>query len=313
MTAERQVGVVFIHGFKSSPSVWNPFLRLIAQDPKLAFAKPLAFGYSTGLWSFSALRNMPTFDTVADSLKEFLVSEGERYSRLMLVTHSQGGLVAQRYLSRMLTEGKGKDLQRIRGVVMFACPNSGSQLGLSIRRWFLRSNPQEQQLRPFSEQITDTHRTILADIVGAKEVTARTCPIPFHVYTGETDGVVSRASAQSVFREAAVLPGDHFTIVRPDSHSHRTYVSLKRHILLAATDTSSPPANSSGETEGFTSGQVPDAVIRAAEAEKRAIILRAMGEAKAAAIRAEGDANAWRTRKEAYDALKDPEDFHRDA
>lgn len=78
-------------------------------------------------------------------------------------------------------------------------------------------------------------------------------------------------------------------------------------------------ANKPETTEGddgadaLSSDRVNNTALPSAEEEKQAIILRAMGEAKAAVIRAEGDAAAWRTRKEAYDALKDPEDFHRDA
>lgn len=238
---ERQLGVVLIHGIKSAPSMWDPLRNLLTDDVDLGFVETLPFGYDTGLVRLDPREAIPSFDTVADSLKEFLDTEAAGYTRLMLVSHSQGGLIVQRYLTRMLTEGRGTDLARIRRVVLLACPNNGSQIGLQLRRSLLRRNPQEQQLRPLNEQINDTQRTVLRDIINAVSVTSRTCPIAFSVFAGESDNIVPRASAQSVFPDAAALPGNHSTIARPDSHKHRTYTSLRR-LILASAD-SDPPGH----------------------------------------------------------------------
>jgi pimeloyl-ACP methyl ester carboxylesterase len=241
-----RLGVVFVHGFNSSAEMWEPFASLIDQDEDLDFVRPLPFSYDTRLWQPSPLRGVPEFDTVADSLKEFLDTEAGGFDRLMLVCHSQGGLIVQRCLARMLVEGRGKDLARIRRVVLFACPNNGSQFALALRRSVLRRNPQERQLRPLDQQITDTQRTVLRDIVNAREVTARTCPIPFSVYAGETDNIVTPASARSVFPNAAVLPGDHSGIARPASRAHRSYSTLRR-LIFTATETD--PSDTSVATQ----------------------------------------------------------------
>ena len=100
----------------------------------MAFVAALPFGYATSLVSPNPLRRIPTFDTVADSLKEFLETEAEGFRRLVLVGHGQGGLVVQRYLARMLGAGRGRELAQIRRIVLFACPNSGSGIGLNLRR-----------------------------------------------------------------------------------------------------------------------------------------------------------------------------------
>ncbi|MGP3737492.1 alpha/beta fold hydrolase (plasmid) [Streptomyces sp. GDS52] len=241
MGQDDGLGLIFVHGFKSSPAMWDDFANLLAADTGLADVTQMRFQYATRLVEPGPLRRIPTFDTVADSLKEFVSTEAEGIPRLVLVAHSQGGLVVQRFLVRMLAEGRGRQLERIRRVVLFACPNNGSQLGLALRRWTLRSNPQERQLRPLDEQITDTQRAVLRDIVNATKTTERTCPIPFSVYAGETDNVVTPASARSVFPDAGALPGDHFTIVRPDSIRHRSYTTLRR-LLLDAADASPPAA-----------------------------------------------------------------------
>ncbi|MFC7013176.1 alpha/beta fold hydrolase [Streptomyces viridiviolaceus] len=234
-----KLGIVFVHGFRSSPSMWEPFVELIKADAELKFAHPLLFRYATTLRSLHPLRRIPTFDNVADSLREYLDTEGQEYQNLMLVSHSQGGLIVQRFLARMLHEGRGEDLTRIRRIVMFACPNNGSNIGLSLRRRWIPFNPQERQLRPLDEQVTETQRIVINQVVNATQTTGHSCKIPMQVYAGETDNIVTPASARSVFANAAVLPGDHFSIVRPDSLQHRSFTALKRQLTLA--ESNSPP------------------------------------------------------------------------
>lgn len=231
-----QLGVVMIHGINSDPKVWQPLQKLITEDEELDFVKTLPFEYATGLKRLHPLRIFPSIDTIADSLKEYLATEAGEFERLMLVTHSQGGLVAQRYLARMLADGAGRKLARIRRIVMLACPNNGSELLLSLRRNALGlRHPQEKDLRPINDQVTATLRTILRDVVHATAVSDRTCPIDINVYAGESDRVVLAASAQSVFPNAAAIPGDHSTILKTKSAEHRTFTTLRRLILTTPT------------------------------------------------------------------------------
>ncbi|MFF2539705.1 alpha/beta fold hydrolase [Streptomyces cyaneofuscatus] len=260
---QGRLGVVFIHGFNSSAEMWDPLLSRMRPDEALRDVTALPFSYDTRLWQPSPLRQIPSFDTVADSLKEFLVTEAERFDHLMLVCHSQGGLVAQRSLTRMLVEGRGKDMARILRVVLLACPNNGSQLGMTLRRAVLPRNKQEQQLRPLDQQITDTQRTVLRDLVNAREVTERTCPIPFSVYAGETDNVVTPASALGAFPDASVLPGDHSGIVRTE----RCFATLRRLMLSALGSgpaTGQDPA-SADPAAPAVQGPAPTALLTAPE------------------------------------------------
>ncbi|MFD7031159.1 alpha/beta fold hydrolase [Streptomyces sp. NPDC059917] len=248
----RRLGVVLVHGFRSGPRAWDPLRERFAADADLAFAVTLPFAYATGLKRVHPLRVFPGIETAADSLKEYLATEAGDFEELVLVTHSQGGLVAQRMLARMLGDGRGRELARIRAVVMLACPNSGSELLLSLRRGLFGSrHPQESQLRPLNEQVTSTLRTVLRDVVGATAVTERTCPIPFSVYAGESDAVVPPASAQNVFPDAAALPGDHASILRTTTADHRTFTTLRRLVLRAhgspGPAPGAPPAPPPGE------------------------------------------------------------------
>ncbi|MFF3788021.1 FG-GAP-like repeat-containing protein [Streptomyces sp. NPDC001933] len=245
---DSRLGLVMVHGIMSGPKVWEPLRELIAADRGLGFVEPLTFEYATGLLPVSPLRVFPSIDTVADSLKEYLATEAGAFDQLILVTHSQGGLVAQRYLARMLHDGRGGELARIQRLVMLACPSNGSELLLSLRRRALGvRHPQEKDLRPLNDQVSATLRTVVRDVVHATAVTDRTCPIRVSVYAGESDGVVSRASAQSVFPDSSALPGDHSSILKADSPRHRTFTALRRLILATRSEPYVPEPESAAE------------------------------------------------------------------
>ncbi|MDL2082066.1 alpha/beta fold hydrolase [Streptomyces sp. GXMU-J15] len=231
--------VVFVHGFNSRAKVWNRFISLIDEDPELGSVEARAFGYATGLARLRPDRSLPSLSTVADHLKTYL--DATMAGRpLVLVGHSMGGLVIQRYLVRMLAEGRGRELARIRRVVLFACPNAGSEIARGARKLLLGTHPQERQLRTLDEDVRDTHASVLRDIVGAVTVGERNCPIPFSVFAAESDRVVPRASAQGAFPDSGALPGDHFSVVQPRSREHTAYVAL-RHLLREAASGSDPP------------------------------------------------------------------------
>jgi len=74
---------------------------------------------------------------------------------------------------------------------------------------------------------------VINGVVHAKTVAADRCPIPIVAYAAESDNIVTPMSASSVFPNSGVLPGDHFSIIRPDGSKHRTVLALKRELGLA--------------------------------------------------------------------------------
>ncbi len=133
---------------------------------------------------------------------------------------------------------------------MFACPNSGSELFMLIRRsmkgW---RHPQERELRPINEAVNDALRVVLNRVVHATHISSDQCPIPIIAYAGESDNVVTPASAKGVFPRTGIIPGDHFTIVQPDSANHRAYTTLKANLLEALPASSLPTENTASVTE----------------------------------------------------------------
>ena len=241
--------LVLIHGFWSSITTWDPLIKQLRLDPDLADLRMVVFGYeSTKLpgWPFSPSR-IPDYNNIAQSLPASLAVHAPGRTPVIIVTHSQGGLILQRFLAWMLTEGRGRELARIRAIVMLSCPNEGSEYLASIRAVIgFDRHPQASQLAVLGREVGEARRIVLRQVVHANALDDRQCPIPFYVYSGRTDNVVLRQTAQSAFPFAEVLPGDHFSILDPGSPGSLTLPTLKRHILKAAADADSiivsPPA-----------------------------------------------------------------------
>ncbi|MCX4810670.1 alpha/beta fold hydrolase [Streptomyces sp. NBC_01239] len=258
MALDDPVAVVMIHGFLSQPKTWDPFAELISADQNLDFAHVLRFAYSSPLLRPHPLRRIPTYKDVALSLDGYLSDRAGDFKSVVLVSHSQGGLIIQRYLQWMLDEQRGHELQRIRQVVLFACPNTGAEIALSLRRSWLRRNPQQVSLQPFNEDVSAAHRTVINRIVHAREVSSGSCPIPVMAYTGEIDNVVPPAAARSSFPDVSVLPGDHFSIIQPDSPQHRTYLALRGKLIAVRAARPTDRNNTGSDTpraSGITSAR----------------------------------------------------------
>lgn len=235
-----RAAALFIHGLFSSPRTWSPLLDLLEQDQEIAQAYDLIpFQYASPRSTWSIRRSVPDLGLVADSLKTYVDVDCAEYDRLVIVAHSQGGLVVQRFVARLLADGRGPDLVRLRRVVLIACPNTGSEFFLSMRRgarWW--NHPQERDLRPFSSHVTEAQRKVMKGAIYARHVAGDSCPIPFAVYAGESDKIVTPESAQSVFPHVGALPGDHQSVLRANSSSHRTLTAIKADLRAALTESS---------------------------------------------------------------------------
>ncbi len=100
--------IVFIHGLFSTAKVWREVESLVTADSALAEFDVLQYEYTSWRFNFNPRRRIPDFNVLADGLGTFLSVRAADYKRLVLVSHSQGGLIVQRYLSRMLHGGRGE-------------------------------------------------------------------------------------------------------------------------------------------------------------------------------------------------------------
>jgi pimeloyl-ACP methyl ester carboxylesterase len=232
---DKEFAVMFVHGLSSSPETWSSFERLIRADQDLTSLEVIQFGYATGWVRLRPDTRIPDLDTIAGRMRTRFETLEATYRAVVIVSHSMGGLVVQNFLASMLHAGQGKRLRLIRRIVMFACPNAGSDIFRTLRGIMPVRHPQERQLRPLNDQIIGTQRVILDQVVHTTEVSDRTCPIPIRLYAGEEDNVVVRQSAHNVFpmTNTGVVPGNHFTIIQPDSPAHESYQVLKANLKTA--------------------------------------------------------------------------------
>jgi pimeloyl-ACP methyl ester carboxylesterase len=237
--------IVLVHGLYSSPAVWSDLVAILENDAAIAPRVRISrFPYSSPKLRLSPTRRIPNIDDIADSLGVYLDATFRNSEPVILVAHSQGGLIVQRFITRRLSEGKGEELQRIQGILLYATPNSGSEFFLSLRKTLSR-NPQEREIRPFVSSLADTHRQFLQSVVNANEVGPSRVPISVAAYGGAQDTIVSSASARAAFPNGGILPGDHSSIIRPDDQKDSRYLVLKNMVADALARLS--PAKSSSE------------------------------------------------------------------
>jgi pimeloyl-ACP methyl ester carboxylesterase len=203
------VDLVLIHGFWSGPATWNTLSRRISSDDALSDVRIHRFQYESPKLRipFSTTR-IPDYNDIAQSFDTYLSAETDR-SATAIVTHSQGGLILQRFLAWMLNEGRGRYLAHIKKIVMLACPHDGSDYLRSIRTMArFGRHPQARDLTTLNTDVSDARRTVVHQVVNASGISERTCPIPIHVYAGRTDRVVGRVSAQGDFPRASAKSDD---------------------------------------------------------------------------------------------------------
>lgn len=271
--------LVAIHGFWSSSATWERLNTIWSADGELRGLRIDPFSYPSPKkprFPLSTTR-VPDYDDIAQSFaNRYEVHYGDA-SAVVIVTHSQGGLILQRFLVRMLNAGRGQELSRIRTIVMLVCPNGGSEYVRSLRHVLgYGRHAQAGNLEVLDKQVIDTQRTVLQRIVYATGVDEHQCCIPFHVYAGDSDKIVTAASAQGAFPEAGVLPGNHFSILDPSAPGNSTATTIRHHILADLATDATPAA---GQARPLTDAapdrtSSPSAAERGEAAEKYRIDIR---------------------------------------
>lgn len=265
-----QPQIVFVPGLFSSPEIWNGLVSLLQEDSSLSGVDFLRFKYTTQKVELRPWRKIPDFDDLADQLRTYINTRCDTRRPVMIVSHSQGGLIVQRFLARSLQQELYDDIRGINKIVMFSCPNSGSDIFLSLRRVaIVWRHTQERELRPLNRLVSETRSIVLRRIIGAPQDDPSSCYVPMHFYAGDTDNVVTSVSALDVFPPAntGVIRGDHSSIIQPQGTDDDTYVVVRTHIdqVIQTSEKSTDrtaPALPIAATPG-ESLNVPDLVQRA--------------------------------------------------
>ena len=123
--------IIFIHGLGgNSLKTWGRFNNLIQEDQKLSEYKIEPFPYPTSLIKFFPWSIFPKIQDLSDGLRTFINNRTKSDDKVIIVTHSMGGLIARKYF---VEEIKNKRKLRAKKLLLFACPNKGAQY-LEFRR-----------------------------------------------------------------------------------------------------------------------------------------------------------------------------------
>ncbi|MEO8325730.1 MAG: alpha/beta fold hydrolase [Nitrospirota bacterium] len=233
MSKSRGV-IVFVHGFGSSRACWDTLIKLLQYDRAITERFDLDFfPYPTDWVKLKPTERIPGHKELAQNFRAFVASERFVNREITLVGHSQGGLIIHAYLSYMVEEGWGEQLELIRQVITFATPHYGSNLFLGLRRLLSRfkDNPQERRLRTLDEELSDVVRNVNTRIATTHQADGAHWPIPVHCFGGLSDNVVPKASAQGPFASYTPITGSHSTILMPLNRDDDRYGELKEVLL----------------------------------------------------------------------------------
>jgi pimeloyl-ACP methyl ester carboxylesterase len=224
--ANRRLAVVLVHGLFSDPEAWDSMATLISDDPRLAEVEVRRFAYDSALTTRRLHRQTPSLDSVADSLHTFLRHNVEE-PEAALVCHSQGGLIALRFLARRLQDANAWDGPEIRLLLMYATPQQGSTFGRRVRRVFFDDHAQARSLKPFDQATADSIRAVMTHTTN---LTGTLSDLVVAAVAGTTDGIATPASARGYWEIVETVPGDHSSIIRPASRDEASYQVLRRRL-----------------------------------------------------------------------------------
>ena len=205
--------VIFIHGFIGKVTeTWADFPRFLCEDSRLQDWDVINLGYpSSGLPDpFGIWTGDPDIYAIKQLLAtRFNFENLNQYTELALVTHSMGGLVAQR-----LILDHSDVAQRITHLIMLGTPSNGLK-----KAWYAKvfKNRQIENMAIGSEFITR-----LRSEWRSRFPTYGGMPFRLAVVAGAKDQFVPIKSCHGGFPEEAlfVVSGDHLSIVDPDSNAN---------------------------------------------------------------------------------------------
>ncbi|MFG3082152.1 MULTISPECIES: alpha/beta hydrolase [Streptomyces] len=225
----KVVHVVFVHGLFTTTEVWDQFRKLLAADDDLRRVAVHCFPYESPGRVLRGDRVISAYDDVAKLLDDYLRVQIPPTGHVVLVSHSQGGLIVQRFLTRTFGEGRGFALNRIAQIVMFGCPNNGSPAVHPARRVpFPVRQVQERALRTYRREVVETREAVMRTVGSRERKAENNWFIPIHAYGGSEDEVVSAQEAVAEFPVGATVPGGHLQIVQPRDHGSASYEAVKQ-------------------------------------------------------------------------------------
>ena len=237
MTTEGQLPgkatslVIFVHGFNSGPECWDTLTTLMKGDAALTSQFHWeCFDYQSKVLKglFNMLSKVPDFDDITAKLDQYLCERfNAPYEELFLVGHSQGGLIIQAWLEKVIIDD-ARRLKTLRESIFLCTPTLGSTIATGARNvvFSLLSNPQERRLRVLDPVVAKTRRLVEERIVETSLRDSGHWTTPILSIWGQDDNVVSAVAAQASFDNVLTVDGDHSSVLKPVDRKDDRYTVL---------------------------------------------------------------------------------------
>lgn len=215
-----------MHGLGGGDETWGCTLDLIKKDSNID-ATCYLWKYPSptlGLKFTKFLqKNYLGIHDLADALKTYIDEAHVAADEIVLVGHSMGGLVIRQYL---LNNNARRVASKIKQTVLYAVPNTGSELA-AVTNWFsLFKNPHLLNLKKGSAYLVDLNRNWHVSEI--EEI------VDFTVVVGGDDRIVTAESARGTFRYAnlrTIPEVGHLSICKPLDCNSLAYTILKNALL----------------------------------------------------------------------------------
>jgi pimeloyl-ACP methyl ester carboxylesterase len=227
--------IVFVHGFGSdAKAAWTSdrtgayWPQLILRDGELSSYAVLTTSYNS-----PPLRLGATIEQTAEALGTALKDEGiyTRFSQIIFIAHSMGGLIVRRMLVLLRNSGDDAALQRVAAVFFFATPTSGARLA-DLAGW-ISVNPQAHDLETsdvntFLQSLDNDWEDLLRQrslrTEGNPQIFCsyelQRTRVSLFTYVKIVPELYSKTTCDDV---PAGFDRDHFTLVKPDDDHDDVY------------------------------------------------------------------------------------------
>ncbi|MCP2728354.1 esterase/lipase family protein [Limnofasciculus baicalensis] len=235
--SQRIGDVIFVHGLGGDAiSTWHPQEKQDWENCWLGWLGKEEL--NLGIWSFGYEaepfawkgKAMPLFDQ-ASNLLDWMENRyiGER--PLIFVTHSMGGLLVKEMLRTAQNFKKQEIIEQTKGIVFLATPHTGSNLAKLIDKigTLTRTNINVEELKahaPELRKLNEWYRQNVDDLEIATKVYYETQPV-YGIL------VVDQDSANPGIKDVqpVAIPGNHISIVKPESPDSQVYLGVKKIII----------------------------------------------------------------------------------
>lgn len=225
--------VIFVHGLGGKRyATWGEFPSLLFED--LNAVDIGMYQYRTLFGRLKFWRSLDVQDE--GRILAEIIRDVSRYTKVVIVGHSMGGLVAKSAISYLLQTRQGSVLQKICGLVLMATPQLGSLRVLNFLPWFSRDF---WALKPHGEFVLKIDQVFVNWLNTDPEIETLERPlIKTWAVIAASDFWVDKLSAGLGLKshQTKLVRGSHQSIVKPDRNSRDGYEFVRDRISHAVSD-----------------------------------------------------------------------------